>query len=269
MDIGSGREAAVDGARQTARVTDTETADTDDVGRAPAPGPRPWWRSTAFLLLLGGVAPRFGFFFTGLIAMALLLGDATRQRDVRAGGAVVVLYWTWVWTFAGIQPPIAFVLLTIAAVFFFRATRALRSEHARSWWWTATATLATAAFAVLNLVPYGVRQAELSKTDALKRTADAQAADRRIAATRAAVYAVRNRLTQRPLYIVVLFEPNTTQPTTGDGEPCFRRLERVQVDGISGDLDRLGVVEAAAADGNCLRVKVGTRLELLPVPAAG
>jgi hypothetical protein len=151
--------------------------------------------------------------------------------------------------------------------------RADRAAAARTAGFAAVAL----GFAVLNVAPYGLRHPTLDKPAALARAVAASRGE--VKATQAQVVRTRERFDQRPIYLVLLFEPNANAATDADGEPCFRREEVHVVDGITGAVDRRGLIDqmmltpsryqvaqARAKDGNCLPLPVGTGRNVVPIP---
>ena len=98
-------------------------------------------------------------------------------------------------------------------------------------------------------------------------------------ATHAQVIRTRERFTQRPIYLVLLFEPNPRAATTTDGEGCFQREEVHVVNGLTGAVDQRGLIDkltfapnpyqlaqAREKDGNCLPLPLGTRRDVVRIP---
>lgn len=229
----------------------------------PDGGGRPWYRRLEFLVPAGVLSGLVGLFFVGLIVMLLLVGDPRRDRDLRIGGPVLLLWWLWTWTLPGTSPYIGAGLLLVAAVFLGRAARTA-SGRARAV--TGGLALAAIALAVAGLVPYGVRQPDLGEGEALRLVLEARRGDpENVDAAKADVVPARERFTSRPYYFVVLHEQNPDRAVTGDGEPCFRRAEVHVVDGIDGSVERQRIADALPEDGNCLPLKIGTGAGLVPV----
>lgn len=229
----------------------------------PPSARRPWYRSLSFLVPAGIVSGMFGLYFAGLIVLLLFFSDRRRDRNVRIGGSLLLLWWLWTWTLPGTSPYVGFGLLVGSAVFLGLAARSADG--------TARATVAglaatAAALAALALVPYGVRGPELSEDAALRRTLDTRRGHQdNVDASQADVVPSRERFTNRPFYFVVLHEQNPDRAKTGDGEPCFRRAEVHVVDALDGSVEREANVEAKDEDGNCLPLRLGTGSDLVPV----
>lgn len=268
-------------------VTPPEQLD-PDVPEAVAAGPRPWFRRNAFIAMLGGVLVVVGNFFLGLIAVVLLAGDRTRDRDSRIGGAVLVFAWMFTWTLPGVSAYVGFTLFSIAAYYLLRSAWQRRGGRSRLGWRSTAALGAVAAvLAGVGLVPYGVRTSGFDEDDAARRVLAARESGtarqvtrgdfltygaisfqddfRPIDADQRIVAKARFRFTNAPIYYVVLFEQNPKTAVTGDGEPCFSSSETLTVHGITGEVVNLGRQDALAEDGNCLRLLKGTRTELEPV----
>ncbi|MCA1822961.1 MAG: hypothetical protein ABR520_07475 [Mycobacteriales bacterium] len=225
---------------------------------------RPRWQALWFVCLVGVVGPALGLYFLGLIAAFVLAIDATRPKGIRAAGVAVLAWWTWVWTLPGVPPYPSFALLGIAATSLVRSAAATWRAERHAAIAAAGLAVGVATLAVLSLLPYGVRAPRVDRSHALAQALDAHrsAGSGAIDARWAQVATARQRFIQRPLYYVVLFEPNPSLASTDDGEPCFRRSETYRIDGVDARATDLGKVEARAADGGCLRLKVGTRAEL-------
>lgn len=247
-------------------------------GALPTPnaiGAKTWWRNLAVIVLLAALT-RVGFYFTGVVAMLILLSDLRRHPYTRLGGTITIAWWTFVWARASVPPLVGLGLLLAAAAAFAVATQqqfAAPIAAVRN----AALALTAVALALLNIVPYGLKAPRFGKQEALAR---AVAASRgAIRATHAQVARTRERFDQRPVYLVLLFEPNTVAATTSDGEPCFRREEVHVVDGITGGVDqsrlvdrlmlapsRYQLAQAREKDGNCLPLPYGTRRDIVPIP---
>jgi hypothetical protein len=268
--------------RSPDHVTAPEAAQPTPSADSPVAVPEPkaaaWWRHLAFVIALA-LLPRIGLYFCGLIAMVILFSDQRRNAYTRLGGTLLIGWWTFTWARSGVPPLLGLALLAAAAAAF--AVAAVQQSGQRVTL-VRNASLAVVAgvLAVLNVVPYGKRSAEFGEDEALRRAVAASAG--RVEATHAQVAATRERLIQRPLYVVLLFEPNPTTAETLDREPCFRRAEVHVVDGLDGTVDRAdlidrlllanrrsNVAEARKKDGFCLPLPRGTSQDIVPLPAAG
>lgn len=261
-------------------MSDTTDA---DVAAAPldagtigaAAGRTAWWRHILVILLLAALT-RVGLYAAGLVGMLIMLTDLRRNQYSRLGGALVLGWWTFLWSRNGVPPLIGFALLALAAAGFAVAVGTQR-DRPRAAAGNALSAIIVGALAVLNVAPYGLASPKIDKTDALRLAMAATRGD--VRATHAQVVKTRERFDQRPVYIVVLFEPNAQTATTLDGEPCFRRGEVHYVDGITGAVnatrvfdrlvlagDRYELAEARATDGNCLPLPRGTSSDVSRIP---
>jgi hypothetical protein len=248
----------------------------DDVARAEStPKAAPWWRHLGVIVALA-LLPMVSLYFCGFIAMVILLSDQRRDRYVRLGGVLLIGWWTFTCARNGVPPAFGLVLLAAAAAAYIVAARRQPDVAARAR--TVALAVVAGALALLNVVPWGMRSARFGKQEALRLAAEASSG--RVRATHAQVAAARERIVQRPVYLVLLFEPNPATATTADGEPCFRRAEVHYVDGIDGSVDRVDLVdrlilanhsslvaEAREKDGFCLPLPRGTRNDIVPIPA--
>jgi hypothetical protein len=256
-------------------VDDDSLADAASSGAAADSARVPWWRHLAVVLLLAALA-RVGLYFAGLVGLLIFLTDLRRHPYTRLGGSLVIAWWTFVWARASVPPLTGLALMLAAgAAYAVASWQQLRQPAAAA----RNAALAGAAvvLALLNVVPYGMRAAKLDKAQALARAVAVSRGD--VHATDAQVAKTRARFDQRPVYLVLLFEPNANAATTSDGEPCFRREEVHVVDGIDGTVDRRGLIdrlmltpnsyqlaEARKKDGNCLPLPRGTRKDVVRIP---
>ncbi|MEO6714608.1 MAG: hypothetical protein ABIM89_14400 [Mycobacteriales bacterium] len=253
--------------------TDTARDGAPSAGSAPV-GRAPWWRHVAVILVLAALT-RVGFYFAGLVAALIMLTDLRRHPYTRLGSSLVLVWWTFVWGRASVPPLIGLGLLGCAAAAYAVAATQQRERRASLARNVVYASVA-AALALLNVLPYGLRGPSLDKQAALSRALAASRSE--IDATHAQVVRTRERFNQRPLFLVLLFEPNANAATTGDGEPCFQREEVHIVDGLSGDVDQRGFVDrlmlapsryqratAREKDGNCLPLPRGTRRDVVPI----
>lgn len=238
-------------------------------------GKAPWWRHLAVVLLLVALT-RVGLYAAGVVAMLIVLTDLRRHPYARLGGTLAIAWWTFAWARSSVPPLIGLGLMLLAAGAFSVAAAQQRHRAPRV---AVNAVLAVVALALalLNVVPYGTKPSRLTNQEAL---ASALAASRNdVRATDAQVVRTRERFTQRPVFLVLLFERNAKAATTRDGEPCFRRGEVHIVDGITAVADERGLVdrltlapgryhlaEAREKDGNCLPLPRGTRRDIVPIP---
>jgi hypothetical protein len=237
----------------------------------PTAAVRPWYRSTWFLALTGGLAVYVGLQFVGLIAVVLLVGDHTRDRDARIGGGVLIFWWTFAVASTrasgfGPLPYVGFALLAIASVFLVRGALDRRGlPWGARWGVTVLAALAV-VLGVLQLVPYGFRSPTVDSGRAVelvaeKRAADAQ--DEDIAATRALAELGRVLVTQRPYWVVAVFEPSSAKAETPDGNPCFSRAQAYVVDGVDGRITRADKIVEPDDDEPCLPINEDTADDLV------
>jgi hypothetical protein len=236
-----------------------------------------WWRNLAFVLLLVLLA-RLSLYFLTLVGMVIFFSDQRRNRFTRLGGTILMGWWLLSWSWSAAPPIIAAGLLIASAAAF---VAAVRLEQGRRWPSVRNAALAGVAvlLAVLNYVPWGLREPAVDRAEALQIAL----ANRRgtVNPTDAQIVPTRERFTQRPVYAVLLFERNGDK-VTADNEPCFRRLDTHIVDGVTGAADRRSaaqwvtldplldqtadeVAEARERDGFCLRVPRGISRQVVPV----
>ncbi len=255
---------------QTAAVDDTalEPAETE-VPAEPERGRR-WWQRLPFLLVVTAVPVAFGLYFVGVVGIAILLSDRTREDDVRAGGIVLMLWWMYAFRQGDTSPYVTAALLLVVTVFFVRAARdrLTRSSRPRAALAAGTAAAAVAT-AVVGFVPYGYRSPELSEADALRRTVAERSAHpwTGMRADRGLVDRGRLRFVHKPVYYVALYEQNPDVERTADGQPCFRNREVWQVDALDGSVTRKTHDTAAIAGDPCVPIRLGTERDLVPVPA--
>jgi hypothetical protein len=228
------------------------------------------------VVLLLAALTRIGFYFAGLVALLIFLTDLRRHPYTRLGGSLVIAWWTFVWARASVPPLIGLALMVAAGgAYAVAVVQQFRQPAAAAR--NAALAAVSVALALLNVVPYGLRAARLDKREALARAVAASRGD--VHATHAQVARTRRRFDQRPVYLVLLFEPNAVAATTEDGEPCFRREEVHVVDGIDGSVDRRSVIdrlmlapnsyqlaEARKKDGNCLPLPRGTNKDVVRIP---
>lgn len=249
---------------------------------------RRWYRRNPFLGFTGGVLVVVGNYFLGLVAVVLLAGDRSRDLESRIGGAVLIFAWMFIWTLPGASPYAGFALLAIATWYLLRSARR-RATGAIPAGWRAPAVLglAAAVLGIVGLVPYGVRPAEFDEDTAVAKVLAAreEGTVRRVRPAdfvrygglafqddfepvdpaQRLVAAARFRLTNAPIYYVLLLEQHPTTALTGDGEPCFTASETLTIHGITGDVVNLGRQDAVEEDGGCLPLRRGTREDLEPV----
>jgi len=242
---------------------------------AQSEGRAPWWRHLAVVLLLVALT-RVGLYAAGVVAMLIVLTDLRRHPYTRLGGTLVIAWWTFVWARSSVPPFIGLGLLLLATAAYAVAAAQQRDRPARAAF-SVVLALVVLTLALLNVLPYGTKPPLLDDQEAL---ASAIAASRNeVRATDAQVVRTRERFTQRPLFLVLLFERNAKAATTRDGEPCFRRGEVHVVDGLTGVADERGLVdrltlapsryqlaEAREKNGNCLPLPRGTRRDIVPIP---
>ncbi|MEO7245022.1 MAG: hypothetical protein ABIX12_07725 [Rubrivivax sp.] len=208
--------------------------------------------------------------------MLIYLSDLRRHPYTRLGGAIVIAWWTFVWARGGVPPLIGLGLLVLAAAAYaFAAAQQVRQPFALVR--NGVAAAVALGLAVLNVVPYGLATPRFDKAEALARVLAVSPGD--VRATHAQVARSRERFDQRPVYLVLLFEPNAQAATTLDGEPCFRREEVHYVDGINGSVDRsrfldrltlsgsrYQLAQAREKDGYCLPLPRGTNRDIVRIP---
>lgn len=255
-------------------MTTTDTpADAPSDPAAPL-AVRRWWQTLPFLVLVGVLPLPFGMFFMGFIAIFLLLGDATRESEVRAGGAVLLLWWTYSFREGDTSPYLGIVLLSVAAVLFARGwrRRVAAGTGARGAWGPLAGALLAVALGVVVIYPHGYRTHELSR-DAAARAVFAERTARPWRGFAASDYLVdpgRLRVIHTPVWYVAVYERHATLPRTQDGEPCFTRREVWRVDGLDGSVTRATYDEASAGRDPCLPIRLGTGRDVrkAPPPAA-
>jgi hypothetical protein len=239
-------------------------------GEAPVERRRRWWQTVPVLALLGVVAPPFGLFFLGFVAIALLLSDVTRETEVRAGGAVLLFWWAYSFREGDTTPYFGMVLLAIGATLFARvAVTRLRAGRRDAGLPGAVALLAV-ALGVVSFVPYGYREATVTRDEAARRVFAERAAHpwRRIDASSYLVDRGRLRVVHKPVWYVAVYERNPTVELTVDKQPCFSRREVWRVDALDGSVTRATYDEARAGGDPCLPLRAGTKDDLRPAPTA-
>ncbi|HEU0131072.1 MAG TPA: hypothetical protein VFQ85_08790 [Mycobacteriales bacterium] len=255
------------------RDTAAGNAGSDGAGGAAegsaAPGRRQWWRTLPFLLVLGVLPAPFGLYFMPFVAIGVLLSDPTRETEVRAGGSVLLFWWAYSFREGDTSPYFGAVLLAIGAVLLARGALARRAAGGRSWWVPWLGAVLAVGLAVAAFVPYGYREPEVSRDEAVRLTLAERAAHpwRGIAASRYLADRGRLRIVHTPVWYVALYETSTQAPRTADGEPCFSRREVWRVDALSGDVSRATYDEASVGNDPCLPVRQGTGEDVRPVPA--
>jgi hypothetical protein len=230
---------------------------------------RRWWQRLPFLVAVGVLPVPFGLFFLAFVAIALLLGDSTRETETRAGGAVLLFWWAYSFREGDTTPYVGGILLAISAVLFVRGALKRRRAGGRFAWVPALGAVLAVALGVVSFVPYGYRQPELTRADAVRRTLAERRAHpwRGIDARRYLVERGRLRIVHTPVWYVALYEPNPDVAATADGQPCFRRREVWQVNAIDGSVSHTTYDEARVLDDPCLPIRLGTEQDLRPVPA--
>lgn len=261
-------------------TTHTTTSTTPGPAGGPVDGDArsPWWRHLAFVLLLVALA-RFSLYAATLVGMVIFFSDQRRNLFTRLGGTILMAWWLLTWSWSAAPPVIAMTLLVLSAVGYVMAAR---SEQGHRWAVVRNGAFAAVAvaLAVLNVVPWGLREATIDGDEALRIALAAKRGS--VDPTDAQVVPTRERFTQRPVYAVLLFERDGAR-TTADGEPCFRRLDTHIVDGLDGAADRRTVTQWATldplldvtadevaegrkSDGYCLPVPRGISKVIRPVP---
>lgn len=239
---------------------------------APAPPAEParrrWWQRVPFLVLVGVLPLPLGMFFLGFIAIGLLCSDMTRESEVRGGGTVLLLWWTYSFREGDTSPYFGATLLAVAAVLFVLGWRRRVREGGASPWGPAAGALLAVALGVAVLVPYGYRSYEVTR-EAAAREVFTERAQRPWKGLRASDYLVeggRLRVIHKPVWYVVVYERNATVPRTGDGQPCFSRREVWRVDGLNGSVSRATFDDAVVGGDPCLPIRLGTEEDLKPAP---
>lgn len=240
-----------------------------ETSEVAAPPRRAWWQRFPVLVLVGVVPVPFGLYFLAFIAIAMLLSDRTRDTDARAAGTVGLFWWAYSFRQGDTTPLVSVPMLAIAGVLAARSLLARRrGDAAGPVWGPALGVVGAAAFAVAAFVPYGYRDAELGREDAVRRVLAERAARpwRGIEATSYLADPGRSRLIHTPQWYVALYERNATVERTRDGETCFSRREVWRVDAIGGDVARVTYDDAVVGGDPCLPVRIGTSRDLRPVP---
>lgn len=249
-------------------MTDLATDQTAPA-RPEKPG-RAWWQRLPFLLVVGVLPVPFGLYFTGFIAMALLLSDRTRDARVRGAGAVAFFWWAYSFREGDTSPYFAAPLLLVAAGLAAQSALLRRREPEWGpWWLPAIGALAAVGLAVVAVVPHGYRAPELDRDEAARRVFAERTARpwRDIDASSYLVDKGRARLVHTPLWFVVLYERNPTVARTLDDQPCFARREVWKVNAVDGGVSRVTYDEAQVGGDPCLPIRIGTERDLKPVPA--
>jgi hypothetical protein len=229
---------------------------------------RKWWQRLPVLVLVGVLPVPFGLFFLAFIAIALLLTDATRESETRAGGGVLLFWWAYNFREGDTAPYFAAFLLVAGAVLLVRGALRRRRDGGQVAWMSYAGAAVAVVLAVAAYVPYGYRPPELTREAAVRRTVEERTAHpwRGIKADEYLVDRGRERFLHTPLWYVVLYERNPTVPRTLDGEGCFSRREVWRVDALDGQVSRVTYDEASFGGDPCLPVRLGTREDLKPVP---
>lgn len=242
------------------------TEPTDE--QPPVPERRNWWQRLPVLVLVGVVPVPFGLYFMAFVGAAMLLGDRTRDTEAKAAGAVALFWWAYSFRQGATSPFVSVFLLAVAAALAARSARR-RREGGGPVWPPLAGAVAAVAVGVVAFVPYGYRQAEIGRDEAVRRVLAHREARpwRGIAAKSYLVEGGRARLIHTPQWFVALYEPHATVARTLDGQPCFSRREVWEVNALDGSVSRATHDEAAAGGDPCLPVRAGTERDLRPVPA--
>ena len=231
-------------------------------------GERPWWRRLPFLVALGVLPVPFGLFFLAFVAIAVLLGDRTRETEVRAGSAVLLFWWAYSFREGDTSPYFAAVLLLIGAGLLVRGALRRRDAGGHPVWVPSTGAVGAVALAVVAFVPNGYRSPTVTRDEAVRLTLAERAAHpwQRIDAQLYLVDKGRLRFVHTPVWYVALYERNATVAHTIDGEPCFSAREVWRVDALDGSVRRATYDEAKFADDPCLPVRRGTGADVRLLP---
>jgi hypothetical protein len=211
----------------------------------------------------------FGLYFLAFIAIALLLGDMTRETETRGGGAVLLFWWAYSFREGDTTPYASAVMLLVAAVLLARGgVRRSRARGARAAGPVFAAAVLAVAMAVLALVPDGVRSPRIDRTEAVRLTLAERAAHPWHAIDPDVYLADRGRVrfVHTPVWYVVLYERNPAVARTVDGEPCFARREVWRVDRLDGRVSRATYDDAKFGGDPCLPVRQGTGKDVRPLP---
>lgn len=229
---------------------------------------RAFWQRLPVLVLIGVLPVPFGLYFLAFIAMALLLSDRTRDTEAKAGGAVLLFWWAYSFRQGDTTPYVSVPVLGVSAVLFAQSVRKRLADRSAPAWPPALGALLAVAAAVVAVVPYGYRSAEVSRDDAVRRVLAERTARpwQGIDATSYLVEGGRIRLVHTPVWYVALYERHGRVETTADGQPCFSRREVWRVDALDGAVTRATHDIATAGGDPCLPIRAGTARDLEPVP---
>ena len=179
----------------------------------PPTGRAPWWRHLAVILLLAAADSRRVLLCgVGPGGALLVLTDLRRHPYTRLGSALVVACGP---LSGALERPAAHAVRDPRC-----AAGGIRDRPRRSSDPTGAGRSkrrvrgAAATLAILHVAPVRTARAALDKQAALTRRS--QPVDPRSIAT-LTVVSGRAAIRQRPLYLVLLFEPNPTRKTTGTG----------------------------------------------------
>jgi hypothetical protein len=221
------------------------------------------------VLFLVGVLPApFGLYFLPFIAIGMLLIDPTRESEVKGGGLVLLFWWAYSFREGDTSPYFGAMLLLVAAVLLARGAWRRRGAGGTYAWVPALGAAFAVAMAVVAVVPYGYREAEIGRDGALARTLAERRAHpwKGIDATSYLVDRGRLRFVHTPVWYVVLYERNPSVAETVDKQPCFARREVWRVDALDGSVARATYDEARAGNDPCLPLRAGTSKDLHAVP---
>lgn len=232
------------------------------------PARRRWWQTLPALFVVGVLPAPFGLFFLPFLAMGMLLIDPTRESEVKGGGLVLLFWWTYSFREGDTSPYFGAFLLLVAAALLGRGALKRRRVGGRYAWVPAIGAVFAVVMAVVAVVPYGYREATISRDDALTRTLAERRAHpwKGIDATSYLVDRGRLRFVHTPVWYVVLYERNATVAETVDKQPCFARREVWRVDALDGAVARATYDEARVGHDPCLPLRAGTSKDLDAVP---
>ena len=251
-------------------MDDTATVDAAADGEAgEAPATRRWWQRLPMLIAVGVLPVPLGLFFLAFVGMAMLLSDQTRETEVRAGGSVLLFWWAYSFREGDTTPYLGAVLLAIGATLLVKGALRRRAAGGRVAWVPVLGAVLAGALAVAGFVPYGYREREVTRDEAVRRTFEQRKVRpwRGIGATDYLVEQGRMRLLHKPYWYVALYERNPAVARTVDGQPCFSRREVWRVDALDGAVSRATYDEAIVGGDPCLPVRLGTERDLRPAPA--
>jgi hypothetical protein len=229
---------------------------------------RRWWQTLPALFVVGVLPVPFGLYFLSFIAIGMLLIDPTRESEVKGGGLVLLFWWAYSFREGDTSPYFGGFLLLVAAALLARGALKRRRTSRPDAWVPALGAVFAAVMAVLAVVPYGYRSAEIGRDDALARTVAERRAHpwKGIDATSYLVDRGRLRFVHTPVWYVVLYERNPSVAETVDKQPCFARREVWRVDALDGSVGRATYDEARVGHDPCLPLRAGTSKDLHAVP---